>query len=90
MTEASLILKPDRSLRFQPETPFQDFFQPAMQVNHPNDNDFMRMVKMKTPLVRLIPVNTIVREYRQDFFPGQREPYYPIPFKCQNILSKVR
>jgi len=69
---------PYRSLRFEPETLSQERFQPAMQVNYPNDNDFTRIVEIKHATGQIIPVTTIVREYPQDFAPG-REPYYPIP-----------
>jgi UDP-galactopyranose mutase len=70
---------PYRSLRFEPET-FTDreFFQPAMQVNYPNDHDWTRIVEIKHATGQRIAATTIIREYPQDFAPG-REPYYPIP-----------
>lgn len=69
---------PYRSLRFEPETLAQEYFQPAMQVNYPNDHDFTRIVEIKHATGQKIPVTTIVREFPEDFGPG-REPYYPIP-----------
>src|SRR5437899_6809883 len=69
---------PYRSLRFEPETLSQEYFQPAMQVNYPNDHDFTRIVEIKHATGQKLPSTTIVREYPQDFGPG-REPYYPIP-----------
>jgi UDP-galactopyranose mutase len=69
---------PYRSLRFEPETLPQEYFQPAMQVNYPNDYDFTRIVEIKHATGQKAPWTTIVREYPQDFGPG-REPYYPIP-----------
>jgi UDP-galactopyranose mutase len=69
---------PYRSLRFEPETLQQEFFQPAMQVNYPNDHDFTRIVEIKHATGQKLPVTTIVREYPEDFGHG-REPYYPIP-----------
>ncbi len=69
---------PYRSLRFERETLAQEFFQPAMQVNFPNDHDYTRIVEIKHATGQKIPVTTIVREYPEDFGPG-REPYYPIP-----------
>jgi len=69
---------PYRSLRFEPETLSQEFFQPAMQVNYPNDHDFTRIVEIKHATGQQRPFTTIVREYPQNFGPG-REPYYPIP-----------
>jgi UDP-galactopyranose mutase len=67
-----------RSLRFEPETLQREYFQPAMQVNYPNDYDFTRIVEIKHATGQKLPVTTIVREYPQNFGPG-REPYYPIP-----------
>ena len=69
---------PYRSLRFEPETIAQEFFQPAMQVNYPNDHDFTRIVEIKHATGQKLPATTIVREYPQNFGAG-REPYYPIP-----------
>lgn len=69
---------PYRSLRFEPETLPQEFFQPAMQVNYPNDHDFTRIVEIKHATGQKLPSTTIVREYPQNFVFG-REPYYPIP-----------
>jgi UDP-galactopyranose mutase len=69
---------PYRSLRFEPETLAQEFFQPTMQVNYPNDHDFTRIVEIKHATGQKLPLTTIVREYPQNFGPG-REPYYPIP-----------
>ncbi|HYR57007.1 MAG TPA: UDP-galactopyranose mutase, partial [Chthoniobacteraceae bacterium] len=36
-----------RSLRFEPETLPREFFQPAVQVNYPNDHDFTRIIEIK-------------------------------------------
>ncbi len=69
---------PYRSLRFEPETLGQEFFQPAMQVNYPNDHEFTRIVEIKHATGQKIPVTTIVREYPEDYGPG-KEAYYPIP-----------
>lgn len=69
---------PYRSLRFEPETLDQEYYQPAMQVNYPNDHDFTRIVEIKHATGQKLPQTTIVREYPEDFGPG-KEPYYPIP-----------
>jgi UDP-galactopyranose mutase len=69
---------PYRSLQFEPETLAQEFFQPVMQVNYPNDYEFTRIVEIKHATGQRLPWTTIVREYPQNFGPG-REPYYPIP-----------
>ncbi|MFM8720957.1 MAG: UDP-galactopyranose mutase [Chthoniobacterales bacterium] len=54
------------------------FFQPAMQVNYPNDEDFTRIVETKHATGQQCENTTIVREYPDDFGPG-KEAYYPIP-----------
>ena len=83
---------PYRSLRFEPESfnPAQlsslstkklapaGFFQPAMQVNYPNDEEFTRIVEIKHATGQQCDNTTIVREYPDDFGPG-KEAYYPIP-----------
>ena len=82
---------PYRSLRFEPEsfTPEQlvereyiigkkGFWQPAMQVNYPNDEEFTRIVEVKHATGQLCKNTTIVREYPADYGPG-KEAYYPIP-----------
>jgi UDP-galactopyranose mutase len=69
---------PYRSLRFETETLQQEFFQPAMQVNFPNDHDYTRIVELKHATGQQLPVTTIVREYPLAAGPDH-EPYYPIP-----------
>jgi UDP-galactopyranose mutase len=69
---------PYRSLRFEPETLPVEYFQPAMQVNYPNEHDFTRIVEIKHATGQKLPVTTIVREYPADYGPG-KEAYYPIP-----------
>ncbi len=69
---------PYRSLRFEPETLKQEYFQPAMQVNYPNDHEYTRIVELKHATGQQLPITTIVREYPEDFGPG-KDPYYPIP-----------
>lgn len=69
---------PWRSLRFEPETLNVEYFQPAMQVNYPNDHEYTRIVEIKHATGQKLPVTTIVREYPQDYTAGT-EPYYPVP-----------
>lgn len=69
---------PYRSVRFEPETIEREFFQPAMQVNYPNDHDFTRIVEIKHATGQVLPVTTIVREYPLASSP-EAEPFYPIP-----------
>jgi UDP-galactopyranose mutase len=69
---------PYRSIRFESETLPLRYFQPAVQVNYPNDYQFTRIVEFKHITGQQSPVTTILREYPDDFGPG-KEPYYPIP-----------
>ena len=69
---------PYRSLRFEPETVETEFYQPAVQVNYPNDFEYTRVLEIKHITGQTLPVTTVVREYPQDYGPG-REAYYPLP-----------
>lgn len=64
-----------------PPPPFESppgFYQPAMQVNYPNDEEFTRIVEIKHATGQQCENTTIVREYPDDFGPG-KEAYYPVP-----------
>jgi len=54
------------------------FWQPAMQVNYPNDFDYTRIVEIKHATGQLCENTTIVKEYPEDYRLG-KEPYYPLP-----------
>ncbi len=82
---------PYRSLRFENESFAPEelndretisgkpgFWQPAMQVNYPNEEEFTRIVEIKHATGQQCDNTTIVREYPDDFGPG-KEAYYPIP-----------
>jgi len=82
---------PYRSLRFEPEhfsagqlrarRPIagrKGFWQPALQVNYPNEFDFTRIVETKYITGQSCDGTTIVREYPMDYRRGG-EPYYPVP-----------
>jgi UDP-galactopyranose mutase len=82
---------PYRSLRFEAESFGPDalkerepiagqtgFWQPAMQVNFPNSEDYTRIVEIKHATGQDCVNSTIVREYPKDYGPG-KEPYYPVP-----------
>lgn len=82
---------PYRSLRFEAESftaeelksreaesGKEGFWQPAMQVNYPNEEEFTRIVEVKHATGQDCRNTTIVREYPDDYGPG-KEPYYPIP-----------
>jgi UDP-galactopyranose mutase len=82
---------PYRSLRFERESFDAEqlrareaisgkpgFWQPAMQVNYPNEEEFTRIVEIKHATGQVCTNTTIVREYPDDYEPG-KEPYYPVP-----------
>jgi UDP-galactopyranose mutase len=54
------------------------FWQPAMQVNYPNEEEYTRIVEVKHATGQLCENTTIVREYPDDYGQG-KEAYYPIP-----------
>ena len=89
---------PYRSLRFEAEsfTPDQltpripiskkkGFWQPILQVNFPNEEDFTRIVELKHATGQLCENSTIVREFPEDFGPG-KEPYYPVPTMNSKVI----
>ena len=78
---------PYRSLRFEAETLEREFYQPAMQVNYPNEEAFTRIVEIKHCTGQRAPVTTIVREYPQEYGPG-REAFYPIPTEDASRLYR--
>jgi UDP-galactopyranose mutase len=91
---------PYRSLRFENESftaeqlksreaisGKQGFWQPAMQVNYPNDHEFTRIVEVKHATGQQCANTTIVREYPDDYGPG-KEAYYPIPASDAAALYK--
>ncbi|MFT5402601.1 MAG: UDP-galactopyranose mutase [Verrucomicrobiales bacterium] len=69
---------PYRSLRFAPETHDIEFYQPAVQVNYPNDHDFTRIVEIKHVTGQTHDKTTIVKEFPEDYHRG-KEAYYPVP-----------
>jgi len=94
---------PYRSLRFEPESfsagelvgrekiaGRRGFWQPAMQVNYPNEEAFTRIVEIKHATGQDCEGTTIVREYPADYQPGG-EAYYPIPApEAQKLAERYR
>ncbi len=79
---------PYRSLRFERESFQQEFVQPVMQVNYPNDHDYTRIVEIKHATGQKLPTTTTVREYPAPYERGG-EAYYPIPAPAaQELYSK--
>lgn len=76
---------PYRSLRFEQEHHEMHFYQPAMQVNFPNEQDYTRIIEIKHATGQHIEGTTIIKEYPEDFGPG-KEPYYPVPTQASRQL----
>lgn len=79
---------PYRSLRFEKVTLEQEYFQPAMQVNYPNDHEYTRIVEIKHATGQRLSATTIVREYPQAHGPG-REAFYPVPSPDSDALRRA-
>jgi UDP-galactopyranose mutase len=99
---------PYRSLRFErqhfseselkcriPISGKPGYWQPALQVNYPNDHEFTRIVELKHATQQNCAGTTIVREYPADYGPDN-EPYYPVPapearrqYKLYESLAQV-
>lgn len=71
---------PYRSLKFEKEIHNTEYYQPAVQINYPNDYQYTRIVETKH-ITGLKTKNTvIVKEYPAEL-EETRERFYPIPFK---------
>lgn len=66
---------PWRSLQFEYKNIEQEYVQPCVQINYPNEHDYTRSVEIKHVTGQKHPKTTIAYEYPC----AQGEPYYPIP-----------
>ena len=66
-----------RSLVFQPETHYQEYYLPSAAINYPNDYDFTRIREYKYMTGQIAPCTTIVKEYPVDVSENH-DPYYPV------------
>lgn len=73
---------PYRSIDFQFETHFREFFQPTGTVNYPNEHPYTRITEFKYLTGQQSDKTTIVYEYPTD----EGDPYYPVPRPENNIL----
>ena len=92
---------PYRSLKFEPMSFAAEelvareaisgrkgFWQPALQVNYPNEEAFTRIVELKHATGQTCENTTIVREYPDNYVRG-KEAYYPIPApESQRIFKR--
>jgi UDP-galactopyranose mutase len=70
---------PYRSLHFDYEFVGAAYFQPAGQVNFPNDHLYTRITEFKHMTGQEASGTSIAREFPQAHVAGQNEPYYPVP-----------
>jgi UDP-galactopyranose mutase len=91
---------PYRSLKFEPMSfsagellgreaisGRKGFWQPALQVNYPNEEAFTRIVELKHATGQACENTTIVREYPDNYVRG-KEAYYPIPAPASQQIFK--
>lgn len=79
---------PYRSLKFEVENHKVNLYQPAVQINYPNDFDFTRIIETKHITGIKNDNTTIVKEYPANF-EETNEPFYPIPNpKTKDLYNK--
>lgn len=69
---------PYRSLNFVFEQFNQEQVQEVGTVNYPNDYNFTRITEFKHLTNQTSDKTTIVKEFSQEYIPGENIPYYPI------------
>ena len=69
---------PYRSIDMKFETVDAEHFQEVATVNYPNNYDFTRITEFKNIHPAQTKRTTILREYPQNYLPGENVPYYPI------------
>lgn len=72
---------PWRSLEFKWKTFQEEYVQPCVQINYPNENSFTRSVEIKHVTKQKCPFSNISYEYPKESGP----PYYPIPSKQSQL-----
>ncbi len=66
---------PWRSLEFEFKKVEQEYVQPCVQINYPNEHDYTRTVEIKHVTKQKHPETVISYEYPR----AEGDPYYPIP-----------
>jgi len=75
---------PWRSLEFDFRNMKQEFYQPYVQINYPNDHEYTRTVEIKHVTKQKHPETVVSFEYSR----SEGDPYYPIPAPENNELYK--
>lgn len=73
---------PWRSLRFEYKDFDQEYVQPCVQINYPNEHEYTRSVEIKHVTGQKHLCTTMAYEYPT----SQGEPYYPIPAPENRML----
>lgn len=73
---------PYRSLRFEWRHHDDDYVQPVVQINYPNQNDYTRSVEIKHVTGQDVAGTTVCDEYPS----GSGEPYYPLLTESSRAL----
>jgi len=78
---------PWRSLEFDFKEVPQEFAQPCVQINYPNDNEYTRTVEIKHVTGQQHPHTVVSYEYSK----AEGDPYYPIPMEANaNLYEQYR
>lgn len=75
---------PWRSLEFDFKNIKQEYYQPCVQINYPNDHEYTRTVEIKHVTAQKHPETVVSFEYSR----SEGDPYYPIPAKENHELYK--
>ncbi|TSC80617.1 MAG: UDP-galactopyranose mutase [Candidatus Peregrinibacteria bacterium Gr01-1014_25] len=73
---------PWRSLAFDFRTLEQEFAQPCVQINYPNEHDYTRTVEIKHVTRQTCPRTVVSYEYPR----AEGDPYYPVPAPAHRAL----
>lgn len=73
---------PWRSLEFEFKEYPQEYVQPCVQINYPNEHDYTRTVEIKHVTKQKHPHTVVSYEYPQ----AEGDPYYPIPRQVNKEL----
>jgi UDP-galactopyranose mutase len=78
---------PWRSLDFDFRNYDQEFKQPCVQINYPNDHEYTRTVEIKHVTAQQAPNTVVSYEYSK----ATGDPYYPVPdIQNQKLLARYR
>jgi UDP-galactopyranose mutase len=71
----------------EPLVPEGGFLQPVLQVNYPGAEPFTRTVELKHVTGQQIRASNLVREFPDEYRPGESDPNYPIPGPESDALA---